>query len=114
MHQEQFEAIAGPRGVIQPTEALMYIQQAQTIAERRDFRATVYLSPRDDTKTGAHCHLSTDDAKQQTADHLLAGVLEPLPGLCTMSMPTHDCFGRMAKLAGNSRKWGFVGLGGQR
>lgn len=103
----EYEFITAPTTVMKAVDEQIYLRQAiKTISQRHGFHATLYPAPYGTgSATGAHCHLSINNATSKVADNFLAGILDRLPALCAFTMPVHDSYYRVAEMTGRAGVW---------
>ena len=90
---------------LQAADALVYVHETiRATAVSHGLHATMHPKPFDKTHSvGQHMHISL--SRDTYADCFLAGVLESVPGLMAISMPSYDSYLRTDFIGGGWISW---------
>lgn len=100
-----FEISTDPLTPLRAADAIVYMHEAiRTVAVKHGLHATMHPKPFDKTHgVGQHLHISlSSDAKD---DSFLAGVLNSVPGISAISMPSFDSYLRRDFAGGDWVSW---------
>lgn len=108
--QGMFEIVTGPLSPLEAVDALLRTQETiKAICSRNNVTATMFPKPTErPNNVGQHIHFSV--APTDGEDHFLAGVLENLPAICAISMPSYDSYARVKDFSGTVGTWVSWGL----
>ena len=100
-----FEISLEPLSPSRAADALVYANETiKATAVKHGLHATMHPKPFDKTHSaGQHIHVSL--SKDADADSFLAGVLDSVPGLMAITMPTYDSYLRSDFIGGGWISW---------
>lgn len=100
-----FELQTEPMSPLRAADALVYVHEAiKSTAVKHGLYATMHPMPFDKTQSvGQHMHISLSSDTRD--DAFLAGVLDSVPGICAISMPSFDSYLRRDFAGGDWVSW---------